>query len=223
MKMDEKGESTSSEESTNVFSSKFNPLTALYSEKTVIPVPEAPLYDNVSKFESVVLRGTATKQSKDKKLIKKEGNVRRFLPHQLPIKTDNSERQHRYSEKNVFNKMQKANGPLGMLYQYMENRVRVKVYTRNEREIRGYIEAFIAAFDKHWNLALEDCLETWSRKVKRKAPAAPGGRLIQPVPNSDTFPKVVVKRRTKKMEELERHVPQLLVRGEQVVMVVKLD
>ena len=33
------------------------------------------------------------------------------------------------------------------------------------------MEAYIAAFDRHWNLALEDCLETWSRKVKRKAPA----------------------------------------------------
>lgn len=46
-----------------------------------------------------------------------------------------------------------------------------KVYTRNARGIRGHVEAYVAAFDKHWNLALEDCFEVWTRKVKRKAPA----------------------------------------------------
>lgn len=46
-----------------------------------------------------------------------------------------------------------------------------KVYTRNARGIRGHVEAYVAAFDKHWNLALEDCFEIWTRKVKRKAPA----------------------------------------------------
>lgn len=53
----------------------------------------------------------------------------------------------------------------------------LKVYTRNARGIRGHVEAYVAAFDKHWNLALEDCFETWSRKVKRKAPAL--GMFIQ--------------------------------------------
>ena len=46
-----------------------------------------------------------------------------------------------------------------------------KVYTRNAYGIRGHVEAYVAAFDKFWNLALEDCFEVWSRKVKRKAPA----------------------------------------------------
>jgi small nuclear ribonucleoprotein (snRNP)-like protein len=47
----------------------------------------------------------------------------------------------------------------------------MQVYTRNASGLRGYVEAYVAAFDRHWNLALEDCLELWSRKVKRKAPA----------------------------------------------------
>lgn len=46
-----------------------------------------------------------------------------------------------------------------------------KVYTRNAHGIRGHVEAYVVAFDKFWNLALEDCFEVWSRKVKRKAPA----------------------------------------------------
>ncbi|KAF7387877.1 hypothetical protein HZH66_010644 [Vespula vulgaris] len=73
---------------------------------------------------------------------------------------------------NVLTKMPKILGPLGMLYECMESRIRIKVYTRNARGVRGHVEAYVAAFDKHWNLALEDCFEVWTRKRKRKAPAA---------------------------------------------------
>ncbi|KAK6641060.1 hypothetical protein RUM44_012759 [Polyplax serrata] len=43
-----------------------------------------------------------------------------------------------------------------------------QVWTRGPREIRGYCIGFLIAFDKHWNLALEDVLEVWTRRVKRK-------------------------------------------------------
>lgn len=54
----------------------------------------------------------------------------------------------------------------------------IKVYTRNAEGIRGFIEAYVVAFDKHWNLALEDCFEVWTRKKKRKAPAL--GKIFSP-------------------------------------------
>jgi hypothetical protein len=37
--------------------------------------------------------------------------------------------------------------------------------------MRGYCIAFLAAFDKHWNLALEDVREVWTRRKRRKVPA----------------------------------------------------
>jgi small nuclear ribonucleoprotein (snRNP)-like protein len=40
--------------------------------------------------------------------------------------------------------------------------------------IRGHCLAFVAAFDKLWNLALEDVEEVWTRKIKRKTPALGG-------------------------------------------------
>jgi hypothetical protein len=37
--------------------------------------------------------------------------------------------------------------------------------------VRGYCVAFLAAFDKHWNLALEDVHEVWTRRKRSKVPA----------------------------------------------------
>jgi small nuclear ribonucleoprotein (snRNP)-like protein len=37
--------------------------------------------------------------------------------------------------------------------------------------MRGYCIAFLSAFDKHWNLALEDVREVWTRRKRRKVPA----------------------------------------------------
>ncbi|OXU19310.1 hypothetical protein TSAR_007283 [Trichomalopsis sarcophagae] len=216
-------EDTSSGDSTDICSEKFDSLKALYSDKVLVPVPEAPIFDNLSKFESVVLKGQVIKPSEESKRKNREetSSSRRFLPHQVPIKTSNSERQQRYSEKNVLSRMPKALGPLGVLFQYMENRIRVKVYTRNANGIRGHVEAYVAAFDRHWNLALEDCLELWTRKVKRKAPALGDPRPAELAP--DNVPRAIVKEKKGNFETLERHVPQLLLRGEQVALIAKID
>ncbi|XP_029678072.1 uncharacterized protein LOC115244522 [Formica exsecta] len=98
---------------------------------------------------------------------------------------------------------------------------RIKVYTRNARGIRGHVEAYVAAFDKHWNLALEDCFEVWSRKVKRKAPAL-GADAVKVEAAENGIPKTVV-RKERKTETLERHVPQMLLRGEQVAIIIKIN
>lgn len=132
--------------------------------------------------------------------------------------------------------MPKILGPLGMLHGCMESRIRVKVYTRNARGVRGHVEAYVAAFDKHWNLALEDCFEVWTRKCKRKAPAALDPSLSQETTSLSLtkkkedeeewdaiVPKVVLKKIEGKTETLERHVPQMLLRGEQVAIIVKIN
>ncbi|KAF7390081.1 hypothetical protein HZH68_011938 [Vespula germanica] len=98
-----------------------------------------------------------------------------FAGQEDPERSKTIGRRKKFKEgSNVLTKMPKILGPLGMLYECMESRIRIKVYTRNARGVRGHVEAYVAAFDKHWNLALEDCFEVWTRKRKRKAPAALG-------------------------------------------------
>ncbi|XP_003394285.1 U7 snRNA-associated Sm-like protein LSm11 [Bombus affinis] len=217
--------SSTSDESLDVTSVKFNPMKALYSKKIQLSTSKAPIYDNVSKFEAVISGLAGQKKKKDETPDVKRGECsrQRFLPHQEPVsgRKTTERRDWCIEGRNVLAKMQRAFGPLGMLHGYMESRTRVKVYTRNARGIRGHVEAYVAAFDKHWNLALEDCFEVWTRKVKRKAPAlgAPSGVKRK----EDTAPKVVVKKIEGKEETLERHVPQMLLRGEQVAIIVKIN
>lgn len=47
----------------------------------------------------------------------------------------------------------------------------LQIWTRNDRGIRGYIIGYVTAFDKHWNVAVEDVTEVWIRRKKRKIPA----------------------------------------------------
>ncbi|XP_024878070.1 U7 snRNA-associated Sm-like protein LSm11 [Temnothorax curvispinosus] len=206
-------ESETSDESLDAGSEKFDPLKALYSPKVRL-ASSAPIYDNVSKFESVLKNVNAPTKS-DKSAVP-ESSRRRFLSHQEPVV------RRRHGRKNVLSKMQKTLGPLGMLHGCMEEKIRVRVYTRNAHGIRGHVEAYVAAFDKYWNLALEDCFEVWSRKVKRKAPAL-GADAVKVEPTENDVPRTVVKKIEGRTETLERHVPQMLLRGEQVAIIVKIN
>lgn len=206
-------ESDTSDESLDAGSDKFDPLKALYSSKMRL-VSSAPTYDNISKFEAVLKGINVTRKSS--KSIVPGSSRQRFLPHQEPVP------RKRRELKNVLSKMQRTIGPLGMLYGCMERRIKIRVYTRNARGIRGHVEAYVAAFDKHWNLALEDCFEVWSRKVKRKAPAL-GADAVKVEAAESGVPKTTVRRKERKTETLERHVPQMLLRGEQVAIIVKIN
>lgn len=39
---------------------------------------------------------------------------------------------------------------------------------RHGHGLRGYCLAFVTAFDKHWNLALQDVTEVWTRPKRKK-------------------------------------------------------
>jgi small nuclear ribonucleoprotein (snRNP)-like protein len=77
-------------------------------------------------------------------------------------------------------------GALSVLARCVEQRLRVKVWTRNYKHIRGICVGFIVAFDKHWNLAMVDVDETYANPV--------------PPPASKTVKKRIRKKQSKQEE-----------------------
>lgn len=63
----------------------------------------------------------------------------------------------------------KSRGPLSRIATFCYSKQRVKVYIRSAVSVRGHCEGYIIAFDKHWNLVMDDVDEVWTRKNKYKS------------------------------------------------------
>ncbi|XP_022823524.1 U7 snRNA-associated Sm-like protein LSm11 [Spodoptera litura] len=234
MSEDCKSDSSTSESEVSACSSSYNPLKALYSDKVKIPVESAPLYENIAQFEAaqsksneIIPLGHAKlvqkrEEEKEKKRIEEERlleekNKRRFAQYQtvmVPTKE--------YRAKNLLTRIEVMEGPLGVLKECVDKRLRVKIITRSHSGVRGVLHATLVAFDKHWNMALSDVLEVWQKKrvKQRKIPPVMG----KPVPKGtaatiSTIPTVTETPLGKGIFECQRHVPQMMMRGEHIVLI----
>ncbi|KAM3956596.1 LOW QUALITY PROTEIN: U6 snRNA-associated Sm-like protein LSm11 [Aphomia sociella] len=237
MSEEHNSDSSTSESEVSACSSSFNPLKALYSGKTKIPVKNAPMYENVNQYETaskkqfvIVPLGQTelvkkreeekTKKLEEQRLLE-EKNKQRFMKYQVGTAPVRVEKNH-----NVLTRIQGMVGPLATLKECVDRRLRVKVITRNATGVRGELHANIVAFDKQWNLALSDVLEIWKRKREKKRKIPPG--LGTPVPKGSAaaispVPVVTETPIGGGVWECTRHLPQLFVRGEHVVLVNVVD
>ncbi len=101
-----------------------------------------------------------------------------------------------------------ANPPIHLIYQFMQENIRVCITIRRKSGVRGCLKGYIKAFDKHFNLLLADVDEEYlpvAKAAKRKLKL---GILSFFNPrNSHVL--------------LKRHLPQLLVRGDNIVVICK--
>ncbi|EDW72555.1 uncharacterized protein Dwil_GK20966 [Drosophila willistoni] len=222
-------------------SEQFNPLRALYADNFKISETKPKvLYQNLAAFETALKKFGVWKLNKksttaaptsdkppigsvaastSKKAQEEELTQRRFQPHQMPVKAAVNKRHHR----NLYVQMSGAEGPLSLLNKSLTTRVRVMV--RKEHSVAGSIEGDLVAFDKQWNILLRNAIETWQRRKFKY-----GQQNIQCGVEEDcsdrlnelgiTLPQVMsVKSLNRKNVELKRKLNQVLIRGEQVVLV----
>ncbi|KAF7267497.1 hypothetical protein GWI33_019277 [Rhynchophorus ferrugineus] len=112
---------TKLEDAIDFYSEHFDPLVTLYSNQVKLPKPNAKPFDNLAMWNSHYRRGETKKvekKSKDQPLPQ-----RRWLPHQLPIPSKKQTRK----EKNIFTRMDDAQGPLSLLRKYMQEKTPIKV------------------------------------------------------------------------------------------------
>lgn len=106
---------------------------------------------------------------------------------------------------------------------------------RNVTTINGHATGFIEMLDKHWNIVLTDVHEVWHRKKFHYCPKA----IMQSDADNDdaddqqmtvcmqrlkmlniTIPSVKVKSINRRQVECSRNVPKLLIRGEQIAIII---
>ncbi|XP_073957265.1 U6 snRNA-associated Sm-like protein LSm11 [Choristoneura fumiferana] len=230
-------DSSTSESEIGAYSENFKPLKALYSERIMLPVLDAPLFENLQQYESSLKTNTSilavgqrkeALEREEKKLEQKlatqkaleEKNRLRFAKYEAPVKRE------RRAPKNVLTRQEKIGGPLGALRDCMAKRLKVKVITRGHSGLRGFLYGYVEAFDKHWNLVLTEVLEVYQRKATRKLKIPPAGGRPVPKGTADMIsplPSVIETPLGNGKWECVRHLPQIMVRGEHVVLVNIID
>jgi len=200
----------------------FDPLRAIYDPDFQTD-ESTQCHDNVEKCIAVIEGRVRTAKPKQEAPEKEEsGEVkleRQFTPSQMPVAgRTRKEFRHVVSRMGEF-----SSGPLSILKRCLEEGTRIRVWTRGLNDVRGVTTGFVAAFDKHWNMALTDVDEQFTRKRRRKAPVLGGEVAKGPDKDAREFrvgeSVVKILMVKKKVEICVRHVPQVLLRGEHVVMV----
>lgn len=241
---------SSSDSELDITSERFDPLRALYAPEYRISEKQPKvIYQNLAALESAfkrfgimnlnkrnntVVNKTTQKQddsvinvkpgsSKGRQVISEETQQRRFQPHQMPVKGSGRKQKDTH---NILTYIDGVTGPMLVLRQSIKEQRRIRVMVRREHGIRGSLEGSLVWFDKFWNLWLRDVDEICQRRKYKYGENKMCGesedctwRLKE---LGIELPKQEVKSINRKNVEIRRYLPQLFVRGEQVVLVVLL-
>ncbi|KAI4503050.1 hypothetical protein M0802_002094 [Mischocyttarus mexicanus] len=128
---------------------------------------------------------------------------------------------------NILTRMPKALGPLGMLYEFMETRKRIRSSSRSSSGGGSSGSSSSGSSDITNKERTTRIMTMMTEKEKEKEMEMRKKREKEEEEEREgkaTFvPKVVLKKIEGKTETLERHVPQMLLRGEQVAIIVKIN
>ncbi|KAL7525825.1 hypothetical protein ACHAWF_001524 [Thalassiosira exigua] len=194
-----------------------------------LPFAQHTKLDNISKFRALL----------------PEGDPQRLEPRNTVPKMQKSEASNAKAEVQKKTPMflalasryeSKSAGPLCLLYSIVANRQRARVMVRYVDCIRGTLTGYLIAFDKHFNMILKDVDEVYSGRVTRHPQAvevAKGrGSDKQCSDCGPSKPKLEAQRRRCYPPDgsggpgpaiKQRYFHQLMVRGDNVVMVWRAE
>lgn len=98
---DNNSDSSTSESEVSACSSSFNPIKALYSTKAKVPVESAPLYENISQFESALKKSNEVIPVGQSELVKKreEAKEKKRIEEENKLNEKNKQRFAQYGGK----------------------------------------------------------------------------------------------------------------------------
>ncbi|XP_061399648.1 U7 snRNA-associated Sm-like protein LSm11 [Musca vetustissima] len=231
----------------DITSESFNPLRCLYANDFRVTEKQPKvIYQNMAAFETALKKvgiwdvgkrpkshkqseSAATSKDSTKILVEEEKNQRRFQEHQMAIRTKAKIKSKH--TRNILTQMHNAVGPLKALNEYISSGERVHVMVRKEKGIKGYVEGVLKLYDRHWNLLLTEVEECYTQRKHKFCE----DNIVMPKEGSHEgdeeecsrrlrefgikLPKQIIRSLNRKTVEIKRYLPQLLLRGEHVVLV----
>ena len=187
-------------------SSSFDPVATLAASedevRSINPwITNGPLLDQIDQFRTQLpecdplrrLPTTSRKRDRESENISTESNKR---PKQLPAFAQLAAKYEK--------------GPFCVLHTAFVKRQRIRVLIRYVNGIRGTLTGYLLAFDKHFNMILRDVDEVYSPCVSSS--------------NLSNVERELRRRQTAvEWSVRERHMKQMMVRGDNVVLVYKAE
>lgn len=196
------------------FSREFDALLALYTPGLEPPNPRARPLDFLGKCRSllppeceeyVAPSGPRVKQAPRPEAVAAK---QRALDRQEKVK---EKEQQLLAQPPILHKLAEMvkDGPLSLLRRAMQQRHRVRVVTRHATGVRGVAVGYIQAFDRLCNLVLADVEEQYTVLLRFTQEREGDGGVLK-------------SRTVRKQEHRRRHLAQVFLRGESVVLVSML-
>lgn len=158
-------------------SGRFDALYALTAPESIVIDANPTIFsgktvqklDNISKFR--ILLPVCDPQRIDPQRTSESTAKKQNIPKPSNVEENSSKR-----KKSMFLAMasryeSKSSGPLKLLYAILEQRQRIRIMVRYADCVRGTLTGYLIAFDKHFNMILKDVDEVYSGRITRNADA----------------------------------------------------
>ncbi|MCO5569399.1 hypothetical protein L7F22_023111 [Adiantum nelumboides] len=167
--------------SLDFFSPDFDPLQALHARDLLPPNPRVRPLDNLSSCRRIlpeeVPESIINAPAKAPRSVESIQAQERAKAHKSVLLQKAAERERHVK---IFDKIAEKSkqGPLSLLAECYQCKLRIKVWTRHTHGVRGTLTGSLIAFDKHINLVLRDIDEEYSvrrwipRLVRRRGRSA---------------------------------------------------
>ena len=185
----------------------FDPELVLFGDVHVkIPVPEARVFNNLDEYYKSSFQKKIQIEGKNQPKNPAnlyERNVAFF--HKENSNSTETPRRRSRELTDVIKKMEQAKkGPLSLLYDSMDKIVKILIRRRKACLLRderfSWLTGRLIAFDKHFNLVIDDALETYRHQTKSSS-----------MDNSNKTTIRIINKQSK----------QMVIRGDNIVFIVR--
>ncbi|XP_028413218.1 uncharacterized protein LOC114536061 [Dendronephthya gigantea] len=210
----------------NFMSASFNPLLALYSKNLQPPFPNARILNTICEYAKSLKE--VKNEEKDNDVANRLKNIAENrlaklrnrkrdpskLEHLMKVKSQTDgivekvtmleKAKRKGKQMNVLERMEVKykEGPLSVLYNCIEKKAKLKVWTRRLNGLRGVCVGYLVAFDKHMNLAMMDVDEMFA--IEEEVIVDPAEEMMESLERIERKKEKKRKWRRKKRETLRQ-------------------